>query len=219
MPPVRGGAWARCAPGACRAGSRAPAGARPAVPSPFAPPGRRPPTPAARRRSPRRPSSSAASMARHQPVKPLVVRGGRDTRRVAAAQARKRMCSVATGVASVNVTRAVTVWIPPVALISAANGDFVRVATTRDPREKTTDRMKRPFTAARKPRTQRWPDCVIVVAAERGTVEIRAVPFPRVGPPPVVAPAGGAPARRAPAGRAPAGRRPSSRRRSHTVTR
>jgi hypothetical protein len=94
-----------------------------------------------------------------QPVNPLAPRGccvGCGVGRVAAAQARNRRWSVAAGVLSLNVTRAVTNRSPALGAIQASNGELLRVATSRFPTEKVTRRIKSPVTVARNgPCTQR----------------------------------------------------------------
>ena len=92
-----------------------------------------------------------------KPVGVLGVRGRRGAMRLAAAaHALERIFSVLAGVASVKVTRALTVRIPLPSLTTASNGARVRVAITRVPTEKTTRRIITPVTTARKERsTQR----------------------------------------------------------------
>lgn len=79
---------------------------------------------------------------------------------------RKLSLSVAAGVPSANVTRALTVRVPGrVRATRASNGGLFRVASVRPASEKTTWRIERPLTTARNgPRTQR------PVATERGVV-------------------------------------------------
>ena len=107
-----------------RAGRRSPGGGDG---RPGAPPGRRPARPAGSR-----PGAAAASLIRVKPVGVLGVRGRarRDAARRRGAGPGAASSASWPGVASVKVTRAVTVRMPPPSLTSASNGARVRVAMT-----------------------------------------------------------------------------------------